>query len=138
MDSLDAQCLVIDAIADEMPPPSLWHHSRSGELSCAIANGEQTFTWSADDVAEMACRWRGKSDREVPKHAGPYLDAHRRFEEMVAQGGLESPDLVVHDFDRRELRAVWEERKAVVVLDEIGEAAAVEDGAGAEGRPLHD
>ncbi|HEX3242144.1 MAG TPA: hypothetical protein VHQ97_03610 [Solirubrobacterales bacterium] len=137
MDSLDAQCLLIDTVAGEIPPPSLWRHSRSGELSCAYASGEQTFTWSAGDVAEMASRWRTESDREVPEHAGPYLDAHRRFEEMLAQGGLELPDLVVHDFDRRELRAVWEDRKAVVVIDEIDGPAAV-DGAPTAGRPLDD
>jgi hypothetical protein len=137
MDSLDAQCLLIDAVAGEIPPPSLWRHSRSGELSCAYTNGERTFTWSVDDVAEMAARWREESHPEVPQCVGPYLDAHRRFEDMLAQGELEPPDQVVHDFDRRELRAVWEDRKAIVVIDEIDGPPAV-GGAPAAERPLVD
>jgi hypothetical protein len=124
MDSLDAQCLIIDLVAGEIPPPSLWCHHTSGELSCTYSGGESTFTWGKEDVAEMAGRWRGSAPREVPERARHCVDAHRRLDDIFAEGGLERPDIVVHDFDRRELRAYWEEPKVVVIIDEIGELIA--------------
>ena len=123
MDSLDAQCLIIERIAREIPPPDLWHHSRSGELSCAYSKGEQTFTWSPDAVADMARSWRESATREVPERVRPFTDAHRRLDGMVAQAGLGPADVIVHDFDRHELRARWDDQKAVVVIDEIAESA---------------
>jgi hypothetical protein len=58
MDSIDAQQLLIHTLRAEMPPPDLWQHHRSGELSCAYSEGGRTFTWDADAVAGMARHWR--------------------------------------------------------------------------------
>lgn len=124
MDSLDAQCLLIDTIAGEMPPPKLWHHSRTGELSCALTEDGATFTWSVEDVAALARRWRDSAARQVPAEVSPFMYAHRRLDDIRAQAGLEPADAIVHDFDRRELRARWEEQKTVVVVDEISAHAS--------------
>jgi hypothetical protein len=129
MDSLDAQCLMLALVEPEMPPPDLWHHSRSGELSCAYSEGEQTFTWGPDAVADMARRWRESDAHEVPEAARPFVEAHERFEEIATKAGLGPPDAVVHDFGRNELRATWEDQKVVVVIDEIPHRAASGDAA---------
>jgi hypothetical protein len=47
MDSLDAQCLLIQLTSGEIDPPNLWRHKRSGALSCAYAGATQVFTWPA-------------------------------------------------------------------------------------------
>lgn len=120
MDSLDAQCLLIELTEPEMPPPQLWQHHRCGELSCAFSRGGRMFTWGTDAVAEMARRWRESNAGEVSENARLFQDAHRRLHDLVVQAGLEPADVVVHDFDRHELEARWEDRKAVMVIDEIG------------------
>jgi hypothetical protein len=117
MDSLDAQCFLIDLVAHEMPAPELWHHSLAGELSCAYSTGEQTFTWRPDDVAAMARAWRESPARPAPERARPFIDAHRQLAGMLARAGREPADAIVHDFERRELRAKWEEQKVVVVIE---------------------
>ena len=131
MDSLDAQCLMLALIEREMPPPDLWYHSRSGELSCAYSEGEQTFTWKPDGVADMARRWRESDTREVPEAARPFVETHKRFDDIATKAGLGPPDVAVHDFDRHELRARWENQKVVVVIDEIPHRAASDDAAAA-------
>ena len=119
MDSLDAQCLIVDLIEREMPSPDLWHHRRSGELSCAYAEGKQTFTSDVDAVTDLARRWRESGTEDAPERVRPFLDAHRRLAGMVAEQGLGPADAIVHDLDRRELRLRWEEEKIVVVIDQI-------------------
>lgn len=119
MDSLDAQCLLIELVERELPPPDLWHHKRSGELSCAYSEGEQTFTWKADAVAEMAERWRASESREVPGRLHPFIDAHRRLDQILTEAGRPPADEVVHDFKRRELRLRWVDEKLVLVVDEV-------------------
>ena len=119
MDSLDAQCLLIELVERELPPPDLWRHKRSGELSCAYSQGEQTFTWKADAVAEMAQQWRASAAREVPTQARPFIDAHRRMDEILAEAGRVPADEIVHDFERRELHLRWHDEKRVVVIDEV-------------------
>lgn len=119
MDSLDAQCLLIQLADGELPPPDLWRHDRSGALSCAYEGGERTFTWSADDVAEMARRWRDSSTSRVPEQARPLVDAHKRLEVLAGEAGLARPSVMIHDLSRREVRGVWEDEEIVVVVDEI-------------------
>jgi hypothetical protein len=75
MDSLDAQCLVIQCAEGKLCPPDLWRHERSGSLSCAYEGGERVFTWPAEDVAEMARRWRNSDRSVLPEQARLFLDA---------------------------------------------------------------
>jgi hypothetical protein len=117
MDSLDAECFLIHLLTGEMPAPELWHHSLVGELSCAYSTGEQTFTWRSDDVAAMARAWRESPARPAPERARPFIDAHRQLAGMLAQAGREPADAIVHDFERRELRAKWENQKTVIVIE---------------------
>ena len=122
MDSLDAQCLLIDVAMGEIRPPDLWRHERSGALACSYEGGTRTFTWPPEDVAELARRWRqGEPDR-APKQALALRDAHERLAALVGEAGLRSADVVVHDLARAEVRAVWEEEKVVLVVEGIGEA----------------
>ena len=117
MDSLDAQCLLIDLVAREMPPPGLWHHSLTGELSCAYSQAGQAFTWRPEEVAVMARAWRESPARRVHERARPFIAAHRRLGGILVQRGLEPADVIVHDFDRNELRARWDGQRAVVVIE---------------------
>jgi hypothetical protein len=122
MDSLDAQCLLIQLADGELPPPDIWRHDRSGALSCAYEGGERVFTWSADHVAEMARRWRGSHASQVPEQARLFLDTHKRLEALAGEAGLPPASAVIHDLGRMEVRGVWEDEELVVVVDEIGEA----------------
>lgn len=119
MDSIDAQQLVIHTVGAEMPPPDLWKHHRSDELSCAYSEGERTFTWDADAVAGMARSWRESALNAEPGDAQLLMDAHLRLDEMIRNAGMPPADAVVHDLDRRELRAIWRQDKLVVVIDEF-------------------
>jgi hypothetical protein len=125
MDSLDAQCLLMQLVDGELPPPDLWRHERSGALSFAYAGSERAFTWPAGDVEEMARRWRDSQRRHVPEQARPILRAHARLETLAREAGLARASVVIHDLDRMEVRGVWEEEELVVVIDEIGEAPAL-------------
>lgn len=121
MDSLDAQCLIVQTTTGETTPPDLWRHDRSGSLSCAYSGGEQTFTWPPKDVAEMARRWRRTGPPEVLDEVRLFVDAHRRLEALVKESGLAPPDVVLHDLARAEIRGVWENEKLVLVVDGMGE-----------------
>jgi hypothetical protein len=120
MDTLDAQCLVVEAIGKHMRPPDLWRHERSGELSCAYQEGQNTFTWPTADVAKMASDWR-RSDRDPPEMIASLVATHRRLVEVLDGAGKAPADAIVHDLPRREIRARWEDRKVVVVVDGIPE-----------------
>jgi hypothetical protein len=126
MDSLDAQCLLIQVTMGEQRPPDLWRHDRSGELSCAYEGGTTTFTWPPKDVAKLARRWRGRGPGPTSPQALALRDAHERLSAMVGEAGLPAADVVIHDLRRAELKAIWEERKVVLVVDRIGELSEAE------------
>jgi hypothetical protein len=124
MDSLDAQCLLIQLTEGEIRPPDLWRHDRSGALSCAYEGGEATFTWPAENVAEMARTWRDSDTSRAPEQARLFLDAHQRLEALASEAGLGPADVMIHDLGRAELRGVWENEEVVVIIEEIGESAS--------------
>jgi hypothetical protein len=120
MDSLDAQCLLIQVVEGQLEPPDIWRHSRSGSLSCAYENRETIFTWPTGDVAEMARRWRDSGRSEVPVRLRPFLETHRRLAALAGEAGLGPADVVIHRLGRAELRAEWGDERLVLVVDEIG------------------
>jgi hypothetical protein len=122
MDTLDAQCLLMQLTDGEIRPPDLWRHEGSGTLACAYERGTSTFTWPADAVAEMARRWRDRDTSRTPRQALALRDAHERLAALADEAGLRRADVVIHDLSRAELRAVWEEEQVVIVVDGIGEA----------------
>jgi hypothetical protein len=124
MDSLDAQCLLIRLTEGEVRPPDLWRHDSSGALSCAYEGSERTFTWSAEDVAEMARAWRGSDTSRAPEQARLFWDAHQRLEALASEAGLGAADVMIHDLGRAELRGIWNNEEITLVVEEIGEAAA--------------
>jgi hypothetical protein len=123
MDSLDAQRLVMQMVEADIPPPDLWHHERSGALTCAYAGGTKTFTWPATDVADMARRWRRENPIPATVPVPAFPAAHERLLALAEEAGLGPPDVVVHDMTRSELRGVWQEHKAVIVVEQVGEAS---------------
>ncbi|HEY1275446.1 MAG TPA: hypothetical protein VGF25_11065 [Thermoleophilaceae bacterium] len=119
MDSLDAQCLMIDLLAGEIRPPDHWRHDSSGALSCRYEDGTRAFTWPPKDVAAMARRWRESDTSAASEQAIILRDAHERLVELAGQAGLGDPDVVIHDIPGGELRALWNDRKLAVVIDEL-------------------
>ena len=130
MDSLDAQCLLIEITQAELRPPDLWRHDRSGELACAYEDGTQTFTWRSEQVAALAQRWRNRKERRLPDLALALRNAHERLAELAEEASLPAADVVIHDLPRAELRGVWEDQKVVLVVERIGEAACPNSGKG--------
>ena len=125
MDSLDGQCLLVHFADGEIPrPPDLWRHHRSGTLSCAYDGGENTFTWEARAVAEMARRWRESGQIEAPERVRLFIDTHERLESIAEDAGLGPPDVMIHDLAHGEIRGVWEQQQVVITVDEIGENVA--------------
>jgi hypothetical protein len=124
VDSLDAECLVIRAVGSKIPPPDLWRHDRSGALSCAYENGEQTFTWPPEDVAAMARKWRESDSSKTSEQATLFAETHRRLVAMAKEAGLGPPDVMIHHLGRGELRGVWEDKEIVVEVVEIGGSAS--------------
>jgi hypothetical protein len=122
MDSLDAQCLLMQLTDGEIRSPDLWRHEGSGALACAYERGTSMFTWPAEAVAEMARRWRDRDTSPTPRQALALRDAHERLAALADEEGLRPADVVIHDLGRAELRAVWEEEQVVIVVDRIGEA----------------
>ena len=123
MDSLDAQCLLIEVAHGEIRHPDLWRHERSGTLTCCYENGTRTFTWPAEDVAELARRWRESRRDRTPQHALALRDAHEHLAALIAEAGLGPPDVVIHDLGHAELRAFWEDEKVMLVVERVGDAA---------------
>jgi hypothetical protein len=118
VDSLDAQALVIELLEDEIPLPELWRHDRSGALSLAFGETGTTFTWEPDQVADMAQSWRD-SGSEVPEPARMFLDLHQRLGSLIAEAGRAPADFTIHDFARREVRAIWEDDRFVLIVDGV-------------------
>jgi hypothetical protein len=124
VDSLDAQCLLIRLTEGEVRPPDLWRHDSSGALSCAYEGSERTFTWPAEDVAEMARAWRDSDTSRAPEQARLFLDAHQRLNALAIEAGLGPADVMIHHLGRAELRGIWEDEKVVLVVEDIGESAS--------------
>lgn len=126
MDSLDAQCLVIQLLEGEIPLPELWRHDRSGALTYAYEGSDRSFTWPAESVADMARRWRDSDQNLEPERVRSFLDAHNRLQAMATEAGLGHADTVIHHLGRAELRGVWEQEKVVLVVERIGEGASAQ------------
>ena len=122
MDSLDAECLLIQRAEGEIRPPDLWRHERSGALSCGYEGGENTFTWRAEHVAQMADTWRNSEASQAPEQARPFVEAHQRLVALVSQAGLGPADVITHDLGRAEIRATWQDEKILLVVEEIGDS----------------
>jgi hypothetical protein len=122
MDSLDAQCLVIQLAEGGLRAPDLWRHDRSGALSCGYEGGAWAFTWRAEQVAQMARTWRSSDKSRAPEHARSLLDAHQRLVAVGREAGLGPPDVIIHDLGRAEIRGRWEDEKVLVVVEEIGDS----------------
>jgi hypothetical protein len=120
MDSLDAQCLLIQLAEGEIHAPDLWRHDRFGALSCAYEGSEREFTWPAETVAEMARTWRSSDTSRAPEQAQSFVDAHQRLEALAREAGLGPADVIIHDLARAELRGTWENEKLVLVVEGIG------------------
>ena len=123
MDSLDAQCLLIQLAEGEVPPPQHWRHERSGDLSCHYEEATRAFTWRAEEVARMARRWRTSDATEPPELARPFIAAHERLMALAGEAGLGPADVITHHLERGEIEATWEDRKVKVVVDQIGKTA---------------
>jgi hypothetical protein len=121
MDSLLAQCLVIQLADGEVRPPDLWRHHRSGALTCAYEGSERTFTWPAADVAAMARTWRDSGSRP-PGQARLFVNAHQHLEALASEAGLGPADMMIHHLGRAELRGVWENEQVVLVVEAIGDS----------------
>src|SRR5688572_6627128 len=117
METLDAQCLLVRTVGADIAPDS-WRHDRAGSLSCAYGPGGRMMTWSPQDVAEMARKWRD-GDASVPDVIAPFVEAHRRTAELVEQGRLRAADAIVHDVLRAELRFMWDDEKLVVIVEDV-------------------
>jgi hypothetical protein len=125
MDSLDAQCLLIQLVDGEIRPPDQWRHDRSGALACCYEGGQRVFTWPPEDVAEMARRWRHSDGSGVPKEEALALrDAYERLAALTSEAGLGPADVLIHDIARAELRGIWEDEQLVLVIERIGEDRA--------------
>lgn len=130
MDSLDAQCLLIQLAEGELPPPELWRHDRSGELSCRYEDATRVFTWRPEEVARMARRWRNSDPIQPPELARSFVAAHERLIALTDEAGLGPADVVTHDCGRGELEGIWADRKLKVVVEQIGEAELTAQGEG--------
>jgi hypothetical protein len=122
MDSLDAQCLIIQLAEGEIRAPDLWRHDRSGALSCGYERGELAFTWPAENVAEMARTWRNSDTSRAPEQARLFRDAHERLEALASEAGLGPADVIIHHLGRAEIQGRWEDEEVVLVVEEIGES----------------
>jgi hypothetical protein len=116
MESLDAQCLVIDLITGEGgPTPDRWQHRRDGTLAYRFGNSPRTFSWWPEAVAEMAERWR-RSRRSVPPAIAQLVAGHRAFVNLLASAEVEQPWSIVHDLRTSELTACWGDDRPLVVI----------------------
>jgi hypothetical protein len=120
MDSLDAQCLLIQLAEGEIRAPDLWRHDRSGALSCGYEGGACAFTWRAEQVARMADTWRKTDTTRAPERARFFVDAHQRLVAVASQAGLGPADVITHRLGRAEIRGTWEHEKVVLVVEGIG------------------
>ncbi len=119
VDSLDAQCLLIQLAEGKIRPPDIWRHDRSGALSCGYERGKLAFTWPAENVAELARTWRNSDTGRAPEPARLFLDAHQRLEALASEAGLGPADVLIHHLGRAQIRGIWEDEEVVLVVEEI-------------------
>ena len=124
MDSLDAECLLIQLAEREIRAPDLWRHDRSGALSCGYEGGECAFTWRAEQVARMAHTWRTSDTSRAPEQARLFVDAHQRLVALTSQAGLGPADVITHHLGRAEIRGRWGDERVLLVVEGIGESGA--------------
>ena len=118
MDSIDAQCLVVDLFDARAAGPPFWRHDRDGTLHYRFDGSPRSYSWETDAVAAMAEEWREREPpAPVPASIERHVAAHRELLGVLAGDGRDPPDSVVHDLGAREVSAVWEEAKLVVIVE---------------------
>ena len=84
MDSLDAQCLLLQSTTSaDHPPPDLWRHEKDGSLVCRYSCGTTDFEWTADMLTETAADGRRSKNKRLPRPLERLIDCHRRFVQIV-------------------------------------------------------
>lgn len=118
MDSIDAQCLVVDLLDARAAGPPLWRHDRDGTLHYRFDGSPRSYSWEAEAVADMAEEWRSRGGPPSPPASiERHVAAHRALFGILDEDGREAPNSVVHDLDALEVSAVWEEAKLVVIVE---------------------
>ena len=118
MDSIDAQCLVVDLFDARAAGPPFWRHDRDGTLHYRFDNSPRSYSWEADAVRAMAEEWREREPpAPTPASIAGHVAAHRELLGVLAGDGRDPPDSVVHDLGAREVSAVWEEARLVVIVE---------------------
>lgn len=117
MDSLDAQCLVVDlASSEDAQPPDQWQDLADGTLAYRFGSSSNTFSWRKEVVGDLAERWR-TSDKPVPAQIAGLVRTHQAFAAMVENGKVDPPDRVIHDLRTGELEAIWNDEKLLVIVE---------------------
>ena len=118
MDSIDAQCLVVDLLDARAAGPPLWRHDRDGTLHYRFDGSPRSYSWEADAVADMGEEWRTREPPAPPPASiERHVAAHRALIGILDEDGREAPDSVVHDLEALEVSAVWEDAKLVVIVE---------------------
>jgi hypothetical protein len=126
MDSIDAQCLVVDLFDARAAGPPFWRHDRDGTLHYRFDGSPRSYSWEAEAVTAMAEEWRTREPPAPPPASiARHVTAHLALISILTDDGREAPDSVVHDLDAGEVSAVWNEAKLVVILE-------------LDGPPVHD
>lgn len=117
--TIDAQ-LAVTALFAAMPePPAHWHHDlRGGRLTYAFAGSPNTFTWRAEDVADMARR--PYLAELVPELDRRLCDALRRCLELTEQADLSPPDEAWIDLVAADVTLLWHEVKLALIVEADG------------------
>ena len=97
--------------------PPFWLHANDGSLGYRFPSSPKVWSWPANEVAEIAARWRSGRSRPLPKGVTRIVEAHTAFVRLVAEGELARPDVIVHDLEGAEIRAFWQEARLQVVVD---------------------
>lgn len=117
MDSLDAQCLVFGLLAEQAAvPPDRWIHDADGSLTWCYRGSQNTFTWTREEVARTARRWRDEG-AAVPAAIARMVDAHLAMVSILEHGDVDPPDAVLHDLDTQEVAAQWVKDKRTVIVE---------------------
>jgi hypothetical protein len=114
MDSLDAQ-LSLMAITASCAPSWYRHDLVDGSLTVGFAGSPSSYTWPAEDVADLAGRRHDPA--AVPAGARSLVDRWRRLRAQLEGDGGPLPDEILLDVDADELRMLFREQRLCVVVE---------------------
>lgn len=117
MQTITAQNVLLALLSPEMPEvPRHWRHDLAeGSLTYAFDGSTNTFTYTAESVAQVSAQTPDPGS--IPPGAEALSRGSLRFLETLRAADLAEPDEIWMDLHAVEATAVWRDPKVAVIIE---------------------